>query len=541
MATGSRAWLAGIVLSTVSGLSVAGLAACGGGGDGSPTGAGSAGGGSSAGAGGGSSAGAGGGSSAGAGGGSSAGSGSAGSGGSTLGAPFTYGLNLGYYNPQLNDTKTSQLGLAAGARSHRHKLGEPFLDKWGDTIHVKELTDMLAAGERDLVCFLVGASAAHSNAPSGAADWEREHYAPKGLYEPIFTPDGNVNPGNPWASFVARVVKTYSPYIHTWEVWNEPDQVGGKWQVTQAWSTEAPKASDLVWWNDTIFAYIRMLRITHAVVHKLDPEGKVALGGIGTPSFLSAILRYTDEPAGGAVDAAHPEKGGAYFDVVSYHYYPIFSKANSDGGAKGLVDLRDELAAELSKAGVEGKTFIVTESGAPRFAVGGQPGGAAYAANYLMKSMALGQSRGLRRIDWFILGDSADPGGSTDAFDYMGLYENLKIVSDPAQAKRTTTGTAYATLSLILDGALSDPAATAAVGSPGVLAFRTKGGTLAYVAWAAGTAGEDAKGVVSLPATGPATVYRWDHATTKATETIPPNGGAVEVPITSAPAIVVAP
>src|SRR5690349_20768745 len=68
-----------------------------------------------------------------------------GTGGSTSAggqSPFTYGLNLGYYNGQLTDTKESQLGLAAGADSHRHKLTESFLDTWGDTIHVPELTAM---------------------------------------------------------------------------------------------------------------------------------------------------------------------------------------------------------------------------------------------------------------------------------------------------------------------------------------------------------------------------------------------------------------
>ena len=41
------------------------------------------------------------------------------------------------------------------------------------------------------------------------------------------TSTGAVNPMNYWASFVSTLVTTYSPYIHSWEVWNEPDQVGG--------------------------------------------------------------------------------------------------------------------------------------------------------------------------------------------------------------------------------------------------------------------------------------------------------------------------
>ena len=261
-------------------------------------------------------------------------------------------------------------------------------------------------------------------------------------------------------------MKTYSPYIHTWEVWNEPDQVGGNWQATQTWATQPPKPSDLVWWNDTIFSYIRLLRVTYAVVHKLDPLGKIALGGIGYPSYLDALLRYTDEPVAGAVDATnYPQKGGAYFDLVSYHYYPVFSPGSSDVGAKGLVTLHDQLQTELTKAAVN-KGFIITESGAPRYALGGNPGGVDYAHNYLLKAMALAQGAGIQRIDWFILGDAKDPGASTDSFAFMGLYQNLTSVSAPANAKITETGTAYATMGELLDGSLSDPAATAALGLP---------------------------------------------------------------------------
>jgi hypothetical protein len=455
--------------------------------------------------------------------------------------PFTYGVNLGYYGSNLNDTMESQLGLAAGADSHRHKLTEVFLDQWGDTIHVAELQAMIMAGERDIVCNLIGPSAANSNAPAGG---NTEQYSPKNLDQPIFTSNGDVNPANAWAAFVERVVKTYSPYIHTWEVWNEPDQVGGNWQATQTWDTQPPKPSDLTWWNDTIFAYIRLLRVTYAVVHKLDPQGKVTLGGIGYPSFLNAILRYTDEPTAGAVDAAHPAKGGAYFDEVSFHYYPIFSPGNSDAGAKGLVTLHDQLQAELVKANVVGKGFIVTESGAPRYALGTNPGGVDYAHDYLVKAMALAQGAGIGRIDWFILGDDKDPGASMNPYDYMGPYQNLTTVSGASSAVITETGIAYATMGHLLAGSLLDGATTTALSLPAGtrgVALRTSAQQHAYVVWAEAASGETATGMVTLPAGGPASVYAWDHSKTQAVSTVMPSGGNVQVSVTSAPVIVIAP
>jgi hypothetical protein len=400
---------------------------------------------------------------------------------------------------------------------------------------------MIKAGEHDIVCNLIGPAPANSNAPAGG---DTEEYSPKNLYEPIFTGTGDVNPANTWAAFVQTVVTTYSPYIHTWEVWNEPDQVGSNWQATQTWDTAPPNPSDLIWWNDTIFAYIRILHVTYAVVHKLDPMGQVTLGGIGYPSFLDAILRYTDEPMAGAVTSDYPDKGSAYFDVVSYHYYPVFSPGNSDVGAAGLVTLHDQLQTELTKFAVTGKRFIITESGAPRYAVGGDPGGVDYAHNYLLKAMALAQNAGVGRIDWFILGDDKDPGQSTSPFDYMGLYANLTSVTSPGAAMITENGTAYATMGHLLAGSVSDAATTAALALPmgtNGVALRMSNQQHAYVVWAEASSGETGTGMVTLPAAGPATVYAWDYSKTQTQTMATPSGGKVTVSVSSSPVIVIAP
>ena len=435
------------------------------------------------------------------------------------------------------------MGIKAGADSHRHKLSEYFTDQWGADIHVSELQAMLGAGERDIVCFIIGPDAAHSNAPAGASTDDLVHYSPKNLYEPIFTASGDVNPDNYWAAFVKTLVTTYSPYIHMWEVWNEPDQVGSNWQATETWDTAPPAPSDLIWWNDTIFAYIRLLHVTYAVVHKYDPQGMVTLGGIGYPAFLNALLRYTDEPTAGAVTSDYPDKGGAYFDVVSYHYYPIFAPGNSDVGATGLVTLHDQLQAELTKANVTGKSFIVTESGAPRYTLGTSPGGVDYAHNYLLKAMALAQGAGVSRIDWFILGDSADPGASTDPDAYMGLYENLTSVTSPSAAVLTPSGVAYATLGHLLEGATYDAATqarSAPSGTDGV-ALTTSDQKHAFVVWAVAASGESATGTVSLPASGAASAYAWDYSTTPQATTLTPSAGKVSVGVTSSPVVVIAP
>jgi hypothetical protein len=452
--------------------------------------------------------------------------------------PFRFGINLGYFTSAIDDAESATVARKAGANSIRVSLPDSYLQTWGDTIEVGDMNSYAGLGMHDHVAMLNSPPAEHSNAPAGTPDWELAHYSPKNLYEPIFQPDGSVNPQNYWASYVARVVQTYGSWVQTYEVWNEPDQVGGNWQAAMTWETEPPKPADLIWWNDTIFAYIRMLRITHEVVHKLAPAGKVSLGGIGYGSYLGALLRYTDEPGGGAVTADYPDKGGAYFDVIDYHYYPLFTPGNSDAAAAGLIAARDDYEARRAKAGVAERPFVVTESGAPRFAFGTQPGGAEYSRNYLLKAMTKAHDAGLMGVDWFLLGDGQPVGQSMDPFDYMGLYFNYSDAQTIADLKITDTGVAYATLGQLLDGSLSDPAATAALAlGPAVdgAAFTLPGGQRAYVLWARAASDENGQASYTLDSPSPLVEHAWDWSRTGATTDHP--AGAIALALGSAPIV----
>jgi hypothetical protein len=469
-----------------------------------------------------------------------AGSGQSGSGqgGSGPGAPFRFGINMGYFTSKIDDTASATMARKAGANSIRVDLPDSYLQTWGDGIELGDMNNYAGLGMHDHVAMLLSPPAEHSNAPPGTPDWQFAQYSPKNLYEPIFLADGTVNPQNYWAAYIARVVQTYSAWVRTYEVWNEPDQVGGNWQATGAWETDPPKPSDLIWWNDSIFAYIRMLRITHEVVHKLDPSGKVALGGIGYGSYLSALMRYTDEPSAGAVSADYPARGGDYFDVISYHYYPLFTPGNSDAAAAGLIAAHDDYEARRVKAGVGPRPYVVTESGAPRFAFGTQPGGPEYSRNYLIKAMTLAHGAGLMGVDWFLLGDGKPVGQSTDPFDYMGLYFNYSDAQSTADLEITDTGVAYATLGQLLDGSLSDPDATAALQlgpDVGGAAFRLSSGKPAYVLWARAATDENGQATYTLSAPSPLTEHAWDWSRTGATTAHP--AGPVPLTLGSAPLI----
>ncbi|MES1177427.1 MAG: hypothetical protein ABUL62_24105 [Myxococcales bacterium] len=456
---------------------------------------------------------------------------------------FRFGDNPGFYGTGIDRRESSQLAVAAGATSLRTTLPEYYLKQWGDGIESDDYASYSPLGLGHHVCFLIGPTHEHSSAPSTAQDYELAHYSPKNLYEPIFLASGEVNPDNYWAAYVARVARTYGQYLDIYEVWNEPDQVGGNWQATQAWDTDPPKPADLIWWNDTIFAYIRMLRITHEVVHRFDSDASVTVGGIGYGSFLSALLRYTDEPKAGAVTADYPDTAAKYLDVLSYHYYPVFGGGSSDQGVDGLFAARDDYRSRLAKAGAGTRQYVVTETGAPRYAVGGNVGGAEYAASYLVKTMTLGHFEGLIGIDWFAQGDGAAIGASTDSFAYMGLYFDYSKATQVSDVKISPQGSAYAWLSTWLPNSAADPDALAALALPdGVrgAAFRTDTGHL-YVLWARTTSDESATASFSLPASGPVVVHSFDVAKGSSQASVSPSGGVVSLALSGMPTAIEVP
>ncbi|WP_437597961.1 hypothetical protein WMF28_35245 [Sorangium sp. So ce590] len=491
---------------------------------------------SDAGSGGGGSAGSGGGGSAGSGGGGSAGSGGGGSAG--LPHAFRYGANLGHRNAAWGDDKEGTLAARAGVRSLRVKLPAAHFAAWGYDIELGDIQSYAALGMAEHLGFLIGSESVElTTAPPGAADWQNEHYIPKSLYEPIFSADGTVNPANAWASYVYRTVDTYKDWIQVWHVWNEPDWVAD-WRVTEAWVTEPPKAADLPRFNGSIFDYIRMLRVTKEAARKADPDALIATGGIGYPSFLSAILRYTDNPEGGAVTPDYPEKGGAYVDVLDFHYYPIFSPKSSDASVDDFLASKDALAAALADAGAQVQGWNVSENGAPLAPTPEYPevGSPEYARNYLIKMMTMAQAHGIGGVDWFILSNGEE--GSDDVFAHMGLYNDVGALASVDQATKTDLGKAYTTLGEVLFGASYDDGATKELALPRDArgAVFEKDGKRRIALWAVTPSDtEDASANVELATATGFDVHAWDGAKTSADA----SGGKVTLALSGSPALLV--
>jgi hypothetical protein len=456
---------------------------------------------------------------------------------------FRYGFNAGYPNPAFDDQDLASLGVRAGATSERVSLPESHLDRWGYDIELADVQSYIAQGMGSLVGFLTSPIRSHSTAPATAADWELAYYIPSRLYEPTLGSDGAINPNNYWGNYVYKTVATYGKWIKVWEIWNEPDWVSD-YQLTEQWRTRAPTSNDLPRFHGSIFDYVRMLRVSSEAARLAAPDARIATGGIGYATFLDAVLRYTDEPTAGAVDAEHPKTGRDYVDVISFHHYPIYTTGDSEAAVDSFLAQRSALGAVATASGKQ-FTWECTETGAPHVSVGSFPGGVEYARNYLLKVMALAPSVGLSGVHWFVLSDAGDSGASDDPYDFMGLYHPVGSLGSVSEAQPTDTGVAYRTLTSLIAGCPFDAAATsalqAALGNQArIVAYRSGDARQRAVIWAvAPTGAEAARAVVTLPSERDWLQFEANASITQSSLRINPTDGRISVSITSTPSILV--
>ncbi len=460
--------------------------------------------------------------------------------------PFRHGINLGHRNQSWGDPEHAALAVDAGCNSQRTSLPERHLDRWGYDI---ELNDMEAYGELgmgDRVAFLSEPIAAHSQAPASAESWELAFYPPANLYEPILLDDGTVNPENYWAHYVYQTVLRYSAWVHVWEIWNEPDWVSD-WNYTLTWDTDPPTASQLPHWNGSIYEYVRLLRVSTVAARAADPDALIATGGLGYETFLAALLRYTDNPEDGSITDAYPQTGGAYFDVLSFHHYPLYTTGNSDAAVDAYLGHRERFTDVLASAGKEVVGWENTETGAPHRSIPETPSGAEYARHYLLKVLTLAQAEGIDGVHWYTLSDygAGAPEDRSDGYAWMGLFEDIVDLEAPEAAVHTDSGIASATLGGLLRGATFDADATAALDLSEPVrgaAFGFDDGRAAYVLWARADADtESGSASYSIATDQPLAAHEWDGSRTGAATTLTPSAGVITVDLTTSPTILVEP
>lgn len=430
---------------------------------------------------------------------------------------FRYGVNFGYYplsDEALADISAGNENLGipgAGVKAIRPALPDHFLEYWGFNIRVNTFAHYDSIGLKDNVAFIGYPSNDHRDKTAYCPGDTSALFA--GMFTPIWDGGANgtpVNEENHYALYLYKMVSLYKPYVKFWEVWNEPDldHSGNGWK---------PKGMAGNWWENEpspceyaikapISHYVRLLRISYEVIKSLDPDAYVAIGGLGYPSFLDAVLRNTDNPDGGSVSFNYPLKGGAYFDVMSYHSYPHIDGSlrtwsnlingfdysrHSDAAVDGLIKKKSDFEEVLRDRGYDGsqypsKLWIVTESNIPRKEFGEYIGTDHAQRNYAIKSLIECQMNRILQLHIFALAENANEGEANTEFATMGLYEKLNA-SEPGNQKLTESGIAFKTTSNLLFQKKFDLAKTKLLHLPNGIkggAFKGEDGQFTYVLWA---------------------------------------------------------
>ena len=460
------------------------------------------------------------------------------------GETFQYGINLGYHGNGWDDDGLAAAAQEVGVRSVRPTLPDYFVAKYGYGIRANTFsvyTDKL--GMKEITCFVGDPSAAHlDNTTYSGSKGPSKLFAH--LYEPIWTSDGRVNPNNYYAYYMYQLLQTYGDKVRFWEIVNEPDYtyMGNQ----DVWLRRAPTPAELPNVQAPFYYYIRMLRISYEVVKKYRPEAYVTTGGIGYPQFLDALLRYSDNPDGGAVTAQYPATGGAYLDAVSFHSYPAYSLHkwdNSIGGfryfrtsdysAEKVIQDKQAMVDVLSRYGYNGtrhpaKYLIMTETNISRRTSDDRVGTDEMQRNFGIKMLVLAQKNDIKQLYFYHLGEDINAPAANqsvsrgDALGLMGLYENMTRDA-PGRQKTTQLGQAFASTSKLLYGFYYDAARTAALALPADVngaAFR-KDNSYVYVLWAKALTdkSEYAKATYSFPASwglGTMKRYEWNFFSTNA-------------------------
>jgi Secretion system C-terminal sorting domain len=481
---------------------------------------------------------------------------------------YLFGTNMGYYGTSWDDGTIADIAAGvpsknvkgAGVKSLRPSLFEQFVEQWGYNVRVNEFNHYASLGMQDNTVFLgtpVSAPHKDNNKYGGCGN---ESLLFKNMYDPIWDGGANgtpVNDNNYYALYVYKVVSQYKQWVKFWEIVNEPDFDAGNsgWKPrgnAGNWWENNPTPCELLNTKAPIFHYIRMLRISYEIIKTVDPTAYVALGGIGYPSYLDAVLRNTDDPNTGSSNAAYPFKGGAYFDCLSFHSYPIdlrywdnsignfVSSRHSDAAINEYTNLKKSLDSVLNLYGYNGNTYpakvvICTENNIPRKSIGGVIGSDEAQRSYIIKAIVQSQKLNVKQMYVYGIAEGEYYNLATNPHQMMGLYQAIGGGIGPLanggayNQQYTDEGIAYKTSSDILYGLYYDAQRTTDMALPAGIngaAFTDGTGKYIYVLWAKTTVdnSEAAAANYSFPANVNVSPFlnkrEWNFTLTQNTTTI---------------------
>lgn len=250
-----------------------------------------------------------------------------------------------------------------------------------------------------------------------------------------------------FVEFVSELVERYdgdnyrdapgSPVVNYWEFYNEPDSTN-KWAAEKGYGGYWGLYGDL---------YADMLCAVYPVIKNITTDVQVVFGGIAYDSF-------TDE--GGSfyrefIDDVLIHGGGACFDYMNFHYYPVFEPTwNAHGN--GLTGKTNFLNSVLTQYGVS-KPMMVTEAGwHSNYYNDAFPGSPEIQSRYVVKLFAQAAAANLEALTWWTWVDPPLPNGenglltvalqpkpSYTAYQYaagkIGLAQFVQIVPTAAEVE----------------------------------------------------------------------------------------------------------
>jgi len=471
-----------------------------------------------------------------------------------------FGTNMGYFPGWTDeDLATISKGDPAknvegiGSETLRPALFGHFLEKWGYDARIATFKYYQSIGIKDIVCF-IGEPSEEQRERKIYCDetGPSNHY--RNLYEPIWDNGENgtpVNEKNDFALYVYKTVSLYKDYVKIWEIWNEPDLADRDFKGHSL----APPGTSGNWWDNNpnpceykmrapVFHYIRTLRIAYEVIKSVQPDGLVATGGVGYPSFMDAVCRNTDNPKDGSITNEYALQGGAYFDVLSFHCYPHIDGSlkkwnmkkfkhdlfrHTDKAALGVVDAKNRFKKVLHSYGYDGKKYpakhwILTEVNIPRQSFNNQLGSDEAQRNFTIKSMVLAKRENIRQYHIYNLAEGSphDAQVNLTEFNTMGVYHSLLNVPK-YEMTLTDGGIAYKTTAQLLGGMHYDYEKSNALGLGSKIdggVFSDKLGRSVLVIWAKTSIDNSEEGSANyvLPQewnSARMSIATWDYSKTK--------------------------
>lgn len=182
-----------------------------------------------------------------------------------------------------------------------------------------------------------------------------------------------------------------SPYVHVWEMYNEPDNQSLVYGVRRGWG----------YWGGQGEAYAIFLSQVRATLRAVNPRALLAFGGIA------------HEEVGGIFDMDFPHKvfayirdhPGEYFDYFNFHYFPVFESV-WQGWGRGITGKADYFREMMAYYGVQWP-LLVTEAGYWSGSEYASPWLGSYEeqARYVPKLYARSASANIVMSSWLLLSD----------------------------------------------------------------------------------------------------------------------------------------